>query len=297
MFSRLCSAYREQAALLAESEALRREQEAAGAAAPGAGTDPSSAAAVAVAEADAAGRTGDSGEDAADVLSGLPALLLGAWPRRDLARLRDEFADAPWRYAAPAALCSLGHALCEVAKGFALGRVTDALAGHVLAPPLPAASATPLPAATSPAPAAGAALAALVLVQLLEWTLAVARDYLFACARAERALRSRTRYMAALLRQDLAFHARHRSAALASRLQSDPAAADEIVVFSLERLLRGSAALATIGAMLLLDARVTLLAIAAPALYPAGRRAQRAARRRLRAAAARHARARARARR
>ena len=273
MLAWLRAAYREQAALLAESEALRREQEAAGAAAPGAGADPSSAAAVAVAKADAAavaaakadaaaeaGREG--GAEAAtvdDSLSGLPALLLGAWPRRDLARLRNEFVDAPWHYSAPAALCSLGHALCEVTKGFALGRVTDALAGHLLAPPSPAAHA---PAASAPAASAGAALAALVLVQLLEWGLAVARDYLFACARAERALSSRTRYMGALLRQDLAFHAHHRSAALAARLQSDPSAADEIVVFSLERLLRGCASLATIGAMLLLDARVTLLAIA-----------------------------------
>ena len=95
-----------------------------------------------------------------------------------------------------------------------------------------------------------------------EWLANVARDFLFARARARRLITVRLRYLAAMLSQDAAFHDAHRSGELALRLSIDPDALDDAVLFTLERVLHGSLALCAGAYILFVDWRTLAFGLA-----------------------------------
>lgn len=213
---------------------------------------------------------------------GLVAKLFGPWSTRDAALLWQEFLSMPARYVIPASLASVGYTWCEMGKGLAMGMVTDtfaAAAGPALGLTATADghASTPLQRGLADTQdGAGKSFVDVILewraglfalmvvfgVSLAEWACSICRDYCFARARAERLLSSRTRYMASIMRQDLAFHDSNRSVELAERLQKDPDAVDDIVLYTLERLLKGFTAVGTIVVMVRTDWQITAVAIA-----------------------------------
>lgn len=189
----------------------------------------------------------------------------------DAAELRDMLNDFASDHAAnvnvaAGSLASAGVVGATVWKARCVGRLYDSLTGGDgggLSALLSGAGAAKLAtvAAASPLPpdsahvwwSHGALLLAVLGASLAEWALSVARDYSFGRARAARVVASRRRYLAAMLSQDMTFHAANNSAVLAQRLQSDPEALDDAAIYSLERLLRGVIALITAAAMIRAD--------------------------------------------
>jgi ABC-type multidrug transport system fused ATPase/permease subunit len=249
--------WRRHTALLAEAEALQRRE-----------------------QRDDEGATGRAHDDTSSPSSPTPpppssrlwTLFCGSLRADDLHRLWDEVRSPlnPTGLIVAASLCSLGHAICDAGRGVAAGLVTDVFLRG--APTTSTPSPAPSPVLASLAalvppillpdwPEASAALLLVLLVSLGEWAFSIGRDALFARARAQRMLASRTALMASLVAQDLAFHDEHRSAALAERLARDPDAIDDFVLFTLERLLRGLLSLVTGAALVRLDWQLTLLAV------------------------------------
>jgi ABC-type multidrug transport system fused ATPase/permease subunit len=183
----------------------------------------------------------------------------------DAAELRDMLTDFSSDHSAnvnvaAGSLASAGVVGATVWKARCVGRLYDSLtggAGGGLSALLAggaagAANVAPLDSAHAWR-SHGALLVAVLGASLAEWALSVARDYSFGRARAARVVASRRRYLAAMLAQDMTFHAANNSAVLAQRLQSDPEALDDAAIYSLERLLRGVIALATAVVMIRAD--------------------------------------------
>ena len=101
----------------------------------------------------------------------------------------------------------------------------------------------------------------LALWTFLEWVCAVLKDVLIGLARAQRLGQSRALYFASLLRQDMAFHAKHPSGELAARLATDSECLDGLCIHGPERFLQGCVSLGTLGWFLWADPLLLLLAL------------------------------------
>ena len=182
----------------------------------------------------------------------------GDWTREEATKLWFEFYYGVPRTALFAALAVTSACLLSLAKTFAQGALLDAFASAATV----AAGKNDTVAVRDAAIRAGAiALITFALASLGEWIALVAKDILIARARAERAVTSRSTLFASLIRQDAAFHSTFAPAALAARLETDPAAFDELCVHGPERLAQGLVALCTLVVLASTDPALLALAL------------------------------------
>ena len=213
LLRRARAVYAEHVALLAESEALRvAQQKLVHAEGVTTEADPSPLAAA------AARAHSDS------YLARVRAIATG-WEAGDLSMLRAEVAASPVGLIVAGSAASGAGLVASFVKARATGALFDVLAR----------ASTDDHRAADLAWAAWPQLATVLTCVVGAWAAAVARDFLFARARAQRVVDVRVRYLAAMLSQDLAFHDAHRSGELALRLAGDPEALDDAVLFTLER--------------------------------------------------------------
>jgi hypothetical protein len=240
------AAYAQHTSLLRESEALRKEQEAAG-----------------------SHRAADTSLSGPAAFSSLATLEYWFGPGFTLSYLRQLGGELRFPRTSLIAALAVGAAcVLNVLMARARGELLDALAGAGAAALLPVGGAARAPLSLSAAlshlwgwTAGLSALRRLVALALLEWGCLVVKDVCLGLARASRTGASRGLYFAALLRQDLSFFSEHHSAALAARLEADPETLDELLVHGPERLVQGAVALGTLGWLLSVDPALLALSL------------------------------------